>query len=114
MARRPEKRFALVKGSLAVRPVYVHKEERILGLVFCTLVALLLFALLELLLRRAGLPFSGQQFFAACASLSLVILQLRDGSYLRQITGLPPPLAALLQAQKWPPVPSYAQPAPEG
>lgn len=110
----PEKRFALVKGPLAVRPVYVHKEERILGLVFCTMVALLLFALLELLLRRAGLPLSGRQFFAACASLSLVILQLRDGSYLRQITGLPPPLAALLQAQQWPAVPSYAQPAPEG
>ncbi len=51
----PEKRFALVKGPLAVRPVYVHKEERILGLVFCTMVALLLFALLELVTRRAGL-----------------------------------------------------------
>ena len=44
----PEKRFALVKGPLAVCPVYVHKEERILGVVFCTMVALLLFALLEL------------------------------------------------------------------
>jgi hypothetical protein len=107
----PEKRFALVKGPLAVRPVYVHKEERILGLVFCTMVALLLFALLELLLRRAGLTLSGQQFFAACVPLSLVILQLHDGSALRRITGLPPPLAVLLQAQNWPAVPSYAQPA---
>jgi len=109
----PEKRFALVKGPLAIRPVYVHKEERILGLVFCTMVALLLFALLELLLRRAGLSLSGQQFFAACAPLSLVILQLHDGSALRQITGLPPPLAVLLQAQNWPAIPSYAQAAPE-
>lgn len=107
----PEKRFALVKGPLAVRPVYVHKEERILGLVFCTMVALLLFALLELLLHRAGLPLSGQQFLAACAPLSLVLLQLHDGSSLRQVTGLPPPLAALLYAQDWPAVPSYAQPS---
>ena len=107
----PEKRFALIKGPLAVRPIYVHKQERILGLVFCTMVALLLFALLELLLRRAGVPLSGQQFFAACAPLSLVILQLHDGSALRQITGLPPPLAVLLQAQGWPAVPSYAHPA---
>jgi hypothetical protein len=63
----PEKRFALGKGPLAVRPDYVLREERILGLVFCTMVALLLFALLELLLRRAGLPLSGQRFLALCA-----------------------------------------------
>jgi hypothetical protein len=106
----PEKRFALVKGPLAVRPVYVHKEERVLGLVFCTLVALLLFALLELLLRRAGLALSGQQFFAACAPVALVLLRLHDGSTLRQVTGLPPPLVTLLQQQGWPAVPSYAQP----
>jgi transposase len=37
----PEKRFSTVKGPLQVRPVYVHKQERVLGLVFCTLVALL-------------------------------------------------------------------------
>ena len=106
----PEKRFALVKGPLAVRPVYVHKEGRILGLVFCTMVALLLFSLLELLLQRADLALSGQQFFAVCAPLSLVILQLHDGSALRQVTGLPPPLAALLQAHGWPAVPAAVQP----
>ena len=108
----PEKRFALVKGPLAVRPLYVHKEGRILGLVFCTMVALLLFSLLELLLQRAGLALSGQQFLAACAPLALVILQLHDGSSLRQVTGLPPPLAALIHAQGWPDLPLYAQPAP--
>jgi len=107
----PEKRFALIKGPLLVRPIYVHKEERILGLVFCTMVALLLFALLELLLRRAGVPLSGQQFFAACAPLALVVLLLHDGTSLRQLTGLPPPLTALLQAQGWPAAPAYAQPA---
>ena len=108
----PEKRFALVKGPLAIRPVYVHKQERILGLVFCTMVALLLFALLELLLRRAGLPLAGQQFFAACAPLSVVVLLLHEGSSLRHVSGLAPPLATLLQAQGWPPLAAYAQPTP--
>lgn len=107
----PEKRFALVKGPLAVRPLYVHRQDRILDLVFCTMVALLLFALLELLLRRAGLPLSGQQFFAACAPLSLVVLLLHDGSTLRQVTGLAPPVDALRQAQGWPPPSAYAQQA---
>lgn len=106
----PEKRFALVKGPLAVRPVYVHKEERILSLVCCTMVALLLFSLLELLLQRAGLALSGQQFFAVCAPVSLVVLQLHDGSALRQVTGLPPPLAVLLQAHGWPALPAAVQP----
>jgi transposase len=103
----PEKRFALVKGPLAVRPVYVHKEERVLGLVFCTLVALLLFALLELVLRRAGLPLSGQQFLAQCAPLAVVVLLLHDGSMLRHLTGLAPPLATLLQRLGWPPADRY-------
>lgn len=31
----PEKRYALIKGPLAIRPVSLHKEERIGGLVFC-------------------------------------------------------------------------------
>ena len=106
----PEKRFALVKGPLAVRPVYVHKEGRILGLVFCTMVALLLFSLLELLLRRAGVALSGQQFIAVCAPVALVILQLHDGTALRQVTGLPPPLATLLQAHGWPAVPAALRP----
>jgi hypothetical protein len=106
----PEKRFALVKGPLAVRPVYVHKEERVLGLVFCTLVALLLFALLELALRRAGLPLSGQQFLAQCAPLAVVVLVLHDGSQLRHLTGLAPPLATLLQALGWPSAERYVHP----
>jgi len=106
----PEKRFALVKGPLAVRPVYVHKEERVLGLAFCTMVAVVLFALLELVTRRAGLALSGQQVLAHCATLSVVVLVLHDGSTLRHLTGLAPPVAALLQALGWPPADHYAHP----
>ena len=107
----PEKRFALVKGPLAVRPVYLHKEERVRGLVFCTMVALLLFALLELLTHRAGLSLSGQQVLAQCATLSAVILVLQDGSTLRHLTGLAPPVATLLQRFGWPPADRYVHPA---
>lgn len=106
----PEKRFALVKGPPAVRPVYVHKEERVLGLVFCTMVALLLFALLELVTRRAGLTLSGQQVLAQCAALSVVVLVLHDGSTLRHLTGLAPPVATLLQALGWPTADQYCHP----
>jgi len=108
----PEKRFALGNGPLAVRPVYVHKEERVLGLVFCTMGALLLFALRELVIRRAGLPLSGQQLLAQCAALAVVVLTLHDGSPLRQLTGLAPPVATLLDTLGWPPATHYVHPAP--
>ena len=93
-----------------MRPVYVHKEERVLGLVFCTLVALLLFALLEVLIRRAGLPLSGPQFLAQCVPLGVVVLLLRDGSMLRYVTGLAPPMTTLLETLGWPAVDRYVQP----
>lgn len=104
----PEKRFALVKGPLAVRPVYLHKQERIQALVFCTMVALLVFALLELLARRAGLAASGETLFAQFAGLAVLILILHDGSVLRRVTGLAPPLAAILLALAFPPADHYA------
>jgi hypothetical protein len=63
-------------------------------------------------IRRAGLPLSGQQFFAVCAPLSLVVLLLHDGSSLRQVTGLAPPVEALLQAQGWPAATAYAHLTP--
>lgn len=56
----PEKRYATIKGPLVVRPVYLRKQERILGLISCTMVALLAFALLELLAQRAAQTHSGK------------------------------------------------------
>jgi len=43
-----------------VRPLFVHKQERVLGLVWATMAALLLFALLELQARHAGLSAAGR------------------------------------------------------
>ena len=51
----PEKRYALLKGPLDIRPVYLHKAERIQALVFCVMVSLLVFAVLEFLLARRTL-----------------------------------------------------------
>jgi uncharacterized membrane protein YobD (UPF0266 family) len=93
---------------LAIRPVYLHKEERIQALIFCTMVALLVFALLELLAHRAGFAASGHTLLTQFASLSVLILVLHDGSVLRRVTGLAPPLAAILHALGFPPANHYA------
>jgi transposase len=103
----PEKGYALLKGPLAVRPIYLHKEERIHALVFCTMVALLLFTLLELLARRAGLPQSGQTLLDAFAPLAVVVLVFADGSTLRRLAGLAPPVATILQDLQFPPAQRY-------
>jgi hypothetical protein len=94
----PEQRYALLKGPLAVRPLYLHKHPRILGLVFCTRVALLVFALLELLARRAGLDESGHTLLAQFAPVQVVVLAFADGTPLRHLSGLSPPLARVLAA----------------
>lgn len=94
----PEKRYALVKGLLAIRPVYLHKQERIQALVFCTMVALLVFALLELLLQRAQLTLSGHAVIEQFAGLTVLVLVFQDRSQLRRLAGLSPPLADILQA----------------
>jgi hypothetical protein len=103
----PEKRFATVKGPLAVRPVYLHTEARILSLAFCTMVALLMFALLELLARRAGLAHSGRALLQQFAPLAVLVLVFTDGSQLRRLTGRAPPLAATLAALGLPPAERY-------
>jgi hypothetical protein len=103
----PEKRFATVKGPLAVRPVYLHKQERILSLVFCTLVALLVFALLEWAARRVGERASGTVLLGRFAELRVLVLYFQDGSRIRRVTGLDPPEAELLRALGWPPATRY-------
>jgi hypothetical protein len=103
----PEKRYALVKGPLAVRPVYLHKQERILSLVFCTLVALLVFALLEWVVRQVGERASGTALLARFADLHVLVLAFRDGSRIRRVTGLDYRDAELLRALGWPPATRY-------
>jgi hypothetical protein len=103
----PEKGYATLKGPLAVRPVYLHKEERILSLVFCTFVALLVYALLELLARRAGLTQTSHALLAQFAAVTVVVLVGTDGSELRRLTGLAPPLQAILRVLGWPATDRY-------
>jgi len=103
----PEKRYATVKGPLAIRPVYLHKEERIVSLVFCTLIALLLFALLEWVARRGGVHQSGTILLERFSEARLLVLGFADGSRLRRVLGLDPPEAELLRALGWPPSTRY-------
>lgn len=104
----PEKRFSTVKGPLQVRPVYVHKQERVLGLIFCTLVALLVYALLELECKRVSIGRSAKTIFEEFALLSVVVTSFPDGSVLRRQSGLDSNHRELLQALALPLVQGYS------
>jgi transposase len=80
-----EKQFRAWKGPLAVRPVFLHTDQRIEGLVFITLVALLVRALLRLRCQQAGLKVSADRVLAEFAPWSVVDLTLTNGSHLRQV-----------------------------
>jgi transposase len=80
-----EKQFQALKSPLAVRPVYLHTDERIEGLVFVTLVALLVRALLALQCQQAGVSASVDRILVEFAPWSAVELSLTDGSQVRQV-----------------------------
>ncbi len=103
----PEKRYEALKGPLAVRPVYVHKQERVLGLIFCTMVALLVYALVELECKRIAVRRSAEALFAEFASLAIVVTRFTDGSCLRRVSGLQPSQTNLLRALGLPPLEHY-------
>ena len=47
-----EQRFHILKGPLKVRPIHLHSDKRIAALVFLSMVALVVYTILEWLVRR--------------------------------------------------------------
>jgi len=80
-----EKQFQVLKSPLAVRPVFLHTDQRIEGLVFATLVALLVRALLSVQCQRAGVKVSVDRVLAEFTPWSVVDLTLMDGSQVCQV-----------------------------
>jgi transposase len=55
-----EWRIRTLKKHLRVRPVFLHREERIKGLVFITMLALMIYSLLERFARQSGLALTAR------------------------------------------------------
>ena len=85
-----EKRNGDLKGPLQVRPLYLHSDQRVEGLVFITLLALLVRALLELHCRRAGLNYTADRVLRAFAPLYATDQLFVDGSRLTQLGTITP------------------------
>jgi len=85
-----EKRNGDLKGPLRVRPLYLQSDQRIEGLVFINLLALLVRALLELRCRRAGLNYTAGRVLRAFEPLYATDQVFVDGSRLTQLGEMTP------------------------
>jgi transposase len=75
-----EKSYTCLKGPLRVRPLYLHSDQRVEGIMFISVLALLVRALLEVRCRRAGLRSSADRVLHAFASLYATDQTFVDGS----------------------------------
>jgi transposase len=105
-----EKQFRTWKGPVAVRPVFLHTDERIEGLVLITLVALLVRALLRLCCQHAGLKMSADHVLAEFAPWSVVDLTLTDGIHVRQVATPTDLQTQIMTALGVPPYERYLRP----
>jgi transposase len=77
-----EKRFGVLKGPLQVHPLWLHKDERLVGLVLVLMIALLIYCLLEYLARQAQRQLTGKALLEAFAAYTVVLLRFSDESQL--------------------------------
>jgi len=77
-----DKRFQISKQVIRVRPVYLHKDERIAALMLVNMVALLVYSLAERRCRRSGLHVTGREVLYEFSPLHIVETHCWDGSVL--------------------------------
>ena len=105
-----ERRIKTVKGPIAVRPLFLHKEERVAGLVFVTLLALLVYTILEMRCRRAGMYITARQVLERFELLAATYIQFSDGSWLKLPSALNEAQQQLIDLLKFPPPGAYFEP----
>lgn len=91
-----EKRFAVAKQDLRIRPLYVHSDARIQALLLVNMLALLAYSLLERQVQQAGLPITTRRIVEHLEGLTVIETHCRDGSVLRRLTPCTPEQEALV------------------
>ncbi len=85
---RIEKRIRTIKGPIHIRPMFLHKQERIESLVFICMLALLAFSILEMLAKRAGICMTGESILKQFQTSTVIHTIFRDGSSWKQLAPL--------------------------
>ena len=87
----------MAKGVLRVRPIYLHKDERIAAMLLVNMIALLVYPLAERRCRRNGLHITTRQMLYAFGSLHVIESQFIDRSVLYQSMPLTPQQREILR-----------------
>lgn len=106
---RVEKRFRAIKGPLLVHPLFVHRDQRIEGLVWISLLALLVRAPLERQAQQHGLAATADRLCQRLATLQAVDITWADGQVERRVAEVTPDQTALLRTLGCPPPTVYTQ-----
>jgi transposase len=105
-----ERRIKVIKGPVRVRPLFLHKPERVEGLVFMAMLALLVYTILELLCRRAGQWITARQVLEKFERLGAIYLQFSDGSQMKLPSELNPAQQQLIDLLRFPQPELYLRP----
>jgi transposase len=92
-----EKRFTVSKSDLKVSPIYLHKDERIEGMLLINMLALLTYSLLERQVRQGGLQMTTRRIIETLENLDVVETVCWDGSQLYRIVPVDEEQATLLE-----------------
>jgi transposase len=92
-----EKRFKVSKSDLKVSPIYLHKDERIEGMLLINMLALLAYGLLERQVRQNGLQMTTRRIIERLESLDVVETLCWDGSQLYRVVPVDEEQALLLE-----------------
>lgn len=81
-----EKDFAILKGPLQIRPIFLHKDKRIESLIFIIMCALLVYSIIKMEIAEKELGMSINKVMDEFKYLNVRYYEFVDGSRLR-ITG---------------------------
>ncbi len=84
-----EARIRNMKSEIAVRPIFLHDERRIRALVFVSILALMVYSLIEILARRSGMErMTTRRLFFIFQKISVIELKMKGGVELRLVEDL--------------------------
>jgi len=105
-----ERRFKVIKGLVRIRPLFLHKEERIESLVFVAMLALLVYTILEILCRRAGEQMTARRVLQRFERLAATYIHFSDGSQLKLPSALNTNQQQLIDLLRFPSPEVYLRP----
>jgi transposase len=113
-----ESRIRNFKNEIAVRPIFLHGDERIRALVFVSVLALMVYTLMEIMARRSRIgsvygnrnaPITANQLLLLFGRIGLVELTMKDRSRVRVIERLDPRQVRIMKRLGLPMPESYVK-----